>query len=410
MVSKRYDWANGVDLQPHTAKKLQVLREYFQRYLKVRCRTPQQTRFRIAIIDGFAGGGRYSGGEPGSPVVFVEVLKDISKEINTIRANEGMAVLSFECLLVVNDSVPENISILRENLSSVHAAAKEEASELSLDIEYMNNRFEQAYPKIQELLQSRGYKNILFNLDQCGHSMVDAKMLHHITTTFGASTEIFLTFAIQSLLTYLKANDRPRLAKQLQHLDVRADDLSKLEDLYTKREWLGAAEEIVFDAFMGCSQFVSPFSINNPDGWRYWLIHFARAHRARQVYNDVLHDKSSHQAHYGRSGISLSMFAYDPSYEGQTYLFTEQDRSRSTNQLIEDIPRVIEQFGDAISVGEFYEHAYNLTPAHSEDFKSAMFQSEDLTVLTPSGNERRKAHTISEQDTLQFAPQRTFLF
>ena len=74
----------------------------------------------------------------------------------------------------------------------------------------------------------------------------------------------------------------------------------------------------MFDVFRGCARYVSPFSINNPDGWRYWLIHFANNYRARQEYNNILHKNSSMQAHFGRSG--LNMLVFDPK-EGEGALY-----------------------------------------------------------------------------------------
>ena len=81
-------------------------------------------------------------------------------------------------------------------------------------------------------------------------------------------------------------------------------------ELLSGKEWLGAAGRIVFDRFRQCAPFVTPFAIHNPKGWRYRLIHLAASYRARQVYNDVLHDNSSQQAHFGRAG--LRMLSYDP--------------------------------------------------------------------------------------------------
>ena len=104
-----------------------------------------------------------------------------------------------------------------------------------------------------------------------------------------------------------------------------------------KTSWLGAAECLVFEAFRTCAPYVSPFSINNPDGWRYWLIHFANFYRARQVYNNILHDNSSAQAHFGWSG--LEMLHYDPDHErGALYLFDDPGREMAKGQLIDDIP------------------------------------------------------------------------
>ena len=308
---------------------------------------PQQTRFKLAIVDGFAGGGRYRNGEPGSPIVFVETLVELSNEISIFRAAQGMAPLE---------------SGLNEHLGR--------------------------------------HKNAT--------GPVGLSTLNDILRTFRTSGEIFLTFMIKSLLAFLQKSDPQALQTRLHHLDISANDLAPLDGLLSKNEWLGTAEKIVFDAFQGCAPFVSTFSLNNPEGWQYWLIHFSNVPRARQVYNDVLHDNSNHQAHYGRSGLSLNMFAFDPDKEGKIYMFEQGDRKNATNELAEDIPRLVEEFGDAMEVKEFYESAYNLTPAHSDDIKAAMFLNPDLEVLTPSGNVRRKSHTISEGDTLRLMRQKSF--
>lgn len=151
--------------------------------------------------------------------------------------------------------------------------------------------------------------------------MVGLSTLNDILRTFRTSGEIFLTFMIKSLLAFLQKSDPQALQTRLRHLDISANDLAPLDGLLSKNEWLGTAEKIVFDAFQGCAPFVSTFSLNNPEGWQYWLIHFSNVPRARQVYNDVLHDNSNHQAHYGRSGLSLNMFAFDPDKEGKIYMF-----------------------------------------------------------------------------------------
>ncbi len=65
MVAKKYKWADGATLEDHSRRKHKILREYFYQYLVVRCQIPQQAKFRLAVIDGFAGGGRYKCGSAG---------------------------------------------------------------------------------------------------------------------------------------------------------------------------------------------------------------------------------------------------------------------------------------------------------------------------------------------------------
>jgi hypothetical protein len=219
--------------------------------------------------------------------------------------------------------------------------------------------------------------------------------------------EIYYTFGISSLLAFLRKSNLQLLIGQLGFLGVTSSDISILEGQMSKQEWLGAAERLVFDSFRSCAQFVSSFSINNPDGWRYWLIHFANNYRARQEYNNVLHRNSTMQAHFGRSG--LDMLSFDPRQNGNLlYLFDVSGRAAATQQLLEDKPRLVTDFGDAIGVGEFYGSIYNMTPAHTDDIHTAIIQNPDMQVLTPSGGERRKANMIDADDTLRMKHQRSF--
>jgi three-Cys-motif partner protein len=60
------------DLEPHTAKKHEILRRYFQAWLPIMVRWNN----RVLFIDGFAGPGEYSRGEDGSPVIVLKAARD----------------------------------------------------------------------------------------------------------------------------------------------------------------------------------------------------------------------------------------------------------------------------------------------------------------------------------------------
>jgi three-Cys-motif partner protein len=404
MVEKRYSWENGVKLEEHTKRKHKVLRQYLARYLLVRCVLPQQTKFRLAIIEGFAGGGRYDCGSPGSPLIFLEELRVATENFNLKRQVEGMAPLDIECFMILNDAEPAAIDILKSHIEPVIAAVRSEVPKLHLKVAYFTTPFDALYPEIKALLAQGRYQNVLFNLDQYGHSDVQAATIADISTSF-SSAEVFYTFAISSLLAFLPKSDPARLVRHLSVLGVTPTDLSALEGQMSKKEWLSAAERLVFDTFRSCAQFVSPFSINNPDGWRYWLVHFANNYRARQEYNNVLHQNSTMQAHFGRSG--LDMLAFDPSHEGALYLFDVSGRERAEAQLLDDIPRLVTEFGDAVNIGQFYRSIYNMTPAHMDDIHAAMVENPDLEIVTEGGGGRRKPNTIRPDDTLRMKMQRT---
>ncbi|MDX3972383.1 MAG: three-Cys-motif partner protein TcmP [Bradyrhizobium sp.] len=406
MVEKPYSWDAGAKLEEHSKRKHKVIREYLARYLAVRCQLPQQARFRFAIVDGFAGAGKYQCGSSGSPLIFIEVLREAIEAFNVRRLAGGMSQLDIECLLLLNDYDENAIELLKGNVAPLIAEAKQNATRLHLRVEYYSHPFEVAYPSMKQVLQQGRYHNVIFNLDQCGHSRVEVGTIADIIASF-LSSEVFYTFGIASLLAFLEQSDPARLVRQLGPLGLGPSDLSRLEGVMNKNAWLGAAERIVFSSFQRCATYVSPFSINNPEGWRYWLIHFSNSVRARQEYNNVLHQNSSAQAHFGRSG--LNMLAYDPQDEGnRLYLFDMSGRVEAKEQLFDDIPRLVSEFGDTVGVGDFYGSIYNATPAHMDDIHSAIIDNPDIEVITEQGGERRAANTIKPADTIRLKRQRSF--
>ncbi|MBY3108258.1 three-Cys-motif partner protein TcmP [Rhizobium laguerreae] len=406
MIAKPYTFAVGAKLEDHTKQKHKILREYFDRYLWVRCQLPQQSKFRVAIVDGFAGGGRYEDGSPGSPLIFLEALANATTSFNIRRAAEKMAEFSIECLMILNDDDPEVVEFLKRQVAPVLAGIKVTVPKLHVHVIFLNKSFETIYPEIKALLEQGSYPNVLFNLDQCGHSQVHSSTLTDIMRSFRAP-EIFYTFMIESLIAFLRKGDPKRYRKQLSHLKLTPEALEALGTQMSNHAWLGSAEKVVFDSFHDCAAFVSPFSINNPKGWRYWLIHFANNYRARQEYNNVLHRNSTMQAHFGRSGLRmLSYTASDPS--SGLYLFEDADRARARDQLHDDIPRLVNEYGDAIRVGEFYRGIYNMTPAHMDDIHASVMNNPDLEVVTESGGARRTSNKIIASDVLRLKQQRSF--
>lgn len=406
MKTDGYSWIQGATLDDHSRRKHTILRDYFRQYLTVRCALPQRTRFRLAIVDGFAGGGRYRCGSAGSPILFIEELERTLNEINIRRSVQGMAAVEIEALLIFNDAMPDVTAMLRSYCDPLAAALKDRTPNLKIQIAYLSEEFENAYPKIKQIIFGLRFRNVIYNLDQYGYAAVkNSTLLDIMRTPSAPSTEVFYTFAIETLLAYLSARDPLLLQSRLGPLGVNATDMSALDGLMTKSEWLGTAERLVYDALKASAPYVSPFSIRNPEGWRYWMLHFANNYRARQEYNGVLH-ANGELAHFGRSG--LRMLDYNPEKEGSLYLFDDDGRTKARDQLLIDIPRLVSESGDAMTVSDFYEAAYSETPAHKDDIHVAMLSNEDLEIATPNGGVRRRPNTIEVGDIIRLKDQRSF--
>ncbi len=408
MVTKSYNWAEGADLDEHSKTKHSIVRQYFRQYLITRCKLPQREKFRLAIVDGFSGGGLYKNGEYGSPIIFIDTLISTTNEMNIHRASQGMKPIDVECLLIFNDYEEQAIKQLQQNVTPHLLRAKDECKNLYLKDEYHSEKFEDIYPEIKQRLISAKCSNVLFNLDQCGYSHVKSSTLRDIVNSW-RSSEVILTFMIESMLAYLSPDDEKSGATLEPELQGKVSSILRESSTLSKPQWLGEVEQIVHVYFRGCAKHVSPFSINNPSGWRYWLMHFANSYRARQVYNDILHQQEGAlQAHFGRSG--LKMLSYDPREEGQLYLFNKNSRESAKEELYEDIPRLIAESGDALPIHSFYEAAYNETPAHSDDIHEMMIENPDVEIITESGGERRKPNTIRPEDTIKLRSQKSMFF
>ncbi len=407
MVKKTYPWVVGATLDAHTQKKHTILSEYFQQYLLTRCQLPQQEKFNLIVVDGFCGAGRYKCGKMGSPLIFLDVLNKTLEEINIDRANQGMRLIQIDCLLFFNDLDQEAIEELKKNVLPFQIQAKENTSKLNFKIEFSNSKFDEQYPIIKKKILSARCKNVLFNLDQCGYSHVNPALIRDIIQSW-RSAEIFLNFPISTIKTYLSENrekNRVPLDKEIEN-----EIFAHIEDgnhLINKPQWLGFVEKLIFENLKSSAPYVSPFSIHNPNGWGYWLMHFANSYRARQVYNNILHANSSAQAHFGSSG--LKMLSFNPEDENSfLYKFDDGSRMQTINALHEDIPRLISEFGDTIGMNDFCRVAYSETPAHSKDIHEVLIENEDIEVITENGGERRSSKTITTTDTLKLKSQRSW--
>lgn len=405
LVKKPYDWEGGAILEDHSKRKHKILKEYFKRYLEERLKNPMTGSFRLALVEGFSGGGRYSNGEVGSPILLASTLLATVNEINALRAEKGWKLVHVKCLMFLNDASQVATHLLQSEMAETIAEAMDHP-QVDLEVEFSTGLFEDKIRDIVAKIREKRFHNVLYNLDPCGHSHVSRQTLTTLITS-EKSVEIFLTYMVDSLVSFLSQTDPASVADRLRYLDLNPRSLPLSDDICSKTAWLGNMERLVFDAFKESAPFMAPFSINNPKGWRYWFMHFASRHRARQVYNDVLHDNSSQQAHFGRSG--LRMLEYDPSHEdGSLYLFDQSSRNTAKAQLPDDIPRLISDGGDTIVVEDFYRSIYNQTPAHSDDIHAAIFENSDLEVLTEKGNPRRHPHTISSTDCIRIKKQLSF--
>ncbi|MCH9845748.1 MAG: three-Cys-motif partner protein TcmP [Alphaproteobacteria bacterium] len=405
MVKKHYDWSKGEGekLPDHSRKKHQILEAYFRQYLITRCK-PYHINLNLIIVDGFSGAGLYKNNELGSPLLFLRVLNETVQEINIKRAINNMPPAKIRCWMFFNDSDQEAIKLLKENAVKYTIDIEKNTPSIALNVEYSNQIFAEFYYNKKSDLSK--YQNIIFNLDQYGYTDVSYQILNDIIKTWN-SVEIFLTFAIDALTKFLPSNYEKIFIKGYPELSSEIKKIYKENCYIQTKEGKATAERMAFSHFQNLANYVSPFLINNTQGYYYWSIHIAKNYRAREVYNNILHEHSSYQAHYG--GAGLDMLAYKTEDDQQIYLFDDDAKKRSMLQLMNDIPKYITDNGN-MSAKEFYSSIYNHTPASKETIDKVISENLDLEIITEKGNPRRVVNTISGTDIIRRKRQFRFYF
>jgi len=412
MVAKKdkYPWSNGAPIDDHTRTKHNILRQYLACYFDVRLANPQIREFKFAIIDGFSGGGRYETGEPGSPLIILEEIRRAFFRASVRRQVNNMPAVKLTGIIMFNDASREAIGFLKEQILTFEKAQDIAPENLRIKIMMSCDTFTTFYARVRQDLLSLRISNILVNLDQCGNILVPVPIIKDIMSSF-RSGEVLLTFLIQPFLTYLPHHDDKRLRRIFQSLGLdpdKAEELAWTQDgvYLSYDERVGRAEMLVYSEFTECATYVSPFAIYNPVGWKYWSVHFSNISRAREVYNSVLHENSSHLAHFGRSG--LQMWCSDLATDGALYLFDDRAREKSRILLTDDIPREVERMGGATDIRQFLEQSYRNSVAHREDLLESASGNPDLQIMTRNGNPRRSIKNIRFDDKLVLRPQRSF--
>ncbi|MFH1140167.1 MAG: three-Cys-motif partner protein TcmP [Chloroflexota bacterium] len=106
------------DIEPHTQAKHDILAYYLKAWFPILAQT-QFTR-RLLYVDGFAGPGEYTGGEPGSPVLALTVLLQHQLSARIIRPGNDLVFLFIERderrfrhlqNKLTTFSVPENVHV-----------------------------------------------------------------------------------------------------------------------------------------------------------------------------------------------------------------------------------------------------------------------------------------------------------
>lgn len=171
-------------IEPHTQAKHEILRRYLGAWFPIL----SKLHGRIIYIDGFSGPGEYLGGEPGSPIIALDV------------ATNHIAQLDNDLLFQFVDERPDRIEHLDQLLS-------QKTIPNNFKIITTQGKFHEVLTLILERLDQEGKRiapTFAF-IDPFGFSGVPIELIHRLLAH--KRTEAFITFQVSFINRFLKHPD-----------------------------------------------------------------------------------------------------------------------------------------------------------------------------------------------------------
>lgn len=369
-----YEWAPGGEpavLQQHSRAKHEVLRSYLVAYLQTLVASPNQDVIKVTLVDGFAGGGVYrheATGEIllGSPFQFLEAAQEAHSLMSLSR--QKPLVMKLDYFFVEENAGAA--AYLRHALQERGYGPR-----LGQDIQVLEGKFEQHLQCIKAFIERKSPRKgrSIFLLDQYGYTDVPKAQIRDLLR-FPAA-EVILTFAVDALINY--ASDSEQTHGTLQRLGIpevlRGRTISDIKS--NERDFRLYIQSCLYRELVeDCgAAYYTVFFIRTDGYGDYWLLHLSQHPMARDVMTQVHWKHNNSFVHYGGAGIDMFTLGYlsgrDSSFTGQhamDFLFDDSAAERTSNTLMEQLPRLIFARDEGIEFGALYAATCNTSPADSQ--------------------------------------------
>jgi three-Cys-motif partner protein len=271
-------------LEPHTRAKHEILKLYLQRWFPIL----NTHHGRMIYVDGFCGPGRYSGGEPGSPLVVLDLAA------NHIKTLSGDLVFWFI------DERDDRIEHLKSELTGVTFPP-------NFNIKPETGRFDE---KLKELLDRTDQLGIklapaFIFIDPFGFSGVPYTLVKR--TLANPRWEVLITFMVDSINRWL---DHPNVQISDHIADIFGTaDSFKIDRKSPNR--IGVLRDLYQKQLEKVAKFVRYFEMRDRTGRVEYLLFFATNNRL------------------GHKKMKEAMWAVDPQGE-----FRFSDATNSAQQVM----------------------------------------------------------------------------
>ena len=326
-------------IEAHSKAKLNVLRSYLRAYFDRLNVNPQREEFKLALIDGFAGGGTFLDENTilsGTPLVMLEETKEAKNRLNKKRVKR----LHIDCKFYFVDKENAHTAHLRKILAE--RGHNVDGNRIVIRNGLFENELEGILASIRQRQPRSG--RAIFLLDQTGFPQVELALISRIFNELPAA-EVILTFAADALVNHLAQT--PQIARAVAPLQLTNSQIHALIQYRNGDGGRALVQRTLRDhaRTVTGATYDTPFFIR-PGGSRraLWFLHLSRHPTARDVMIQQHWDNQNTFEHYGPG--DFGMLGWDTLKDSETlpmFKFGELDEQQMRDQLLESLPR--ELFG-----------------------------------------------------------------
>jgi len=334
------------ELEPHTAAKHEILRRYVQAWAPI---LSQGNFPHIVFVDGFAGPGRYSKGEEGSPII---AIKAVIEQPRPIKANVDFHFIELD------------------KSRSSHLASEIAVLPLPSNVTvkiHGERSFQDAFPEVWNSYAPKSGSSrppsFVF-IDPFGFKIP----FSYAAKILGApSCEVLITFMFEEINRFLSHGELPAIFDELfgcpdwrQGIDIKEPQrrIKFLHDLY-QHQLIQAAG----------AKFVRSFAMRNERNTMDYFLFFAT--------NSELGLKKMKEAMWRVDESGTYVFS-DATNPDQTVLFAAEPDRWLLSQLI------VNKFaGSEASIEEVERFVVRDTPFRETHYKKVLQSLEEASEISP---------------------------
>ncbi len=400
-MGKRISWdsQSPPPLCPEASKlKHQLLESYIEDWVVVLCSSHPRQTTTLTIVDGFCGGGLYSGKDDnewlGSPF---RIICAVKKGLDLVKTCKGKPDFTLNIQYIFIDNSKEHINYLETIFSEREILPNP-------SIKLIHGKFSNELAKILTLIKGRG-GHAFFFLDPFGYTQFTMENIRSILEISG--TEVLLTYMIDFIRRFLSDREGKKFNDTLQAKDYylyinkyRSTNNPLAERMYLQKETLRL--------FRNQSKADYVFTLGlkyTIDMVKYYLIHIANNTKAQFVIKD-----SAWKYEIDTDDLAYSQalnFRIDNETQHLLFDLKEEYKEQGIQDLQKELVSHVRGSG-SMPYSDLSSQTINNNPS-TEDMYNKAIVGESLLQVTRDGK-LTKASRIKSKDIIKINSQQYFHF